>query len=184
MAAIKASHTPDSAIPDTAILKVTPARFAHVDHSPTGALTVLNDHFPDTATALTKSRWSIINIWRPLKPIKKDPLALCDTRSVPEDDLVPVFAKLPPKGSNTYEAVSVSEGWETLELKANPDHQWYYASDMMPDEVLVFKMFDSKKSVARRVPHTSFTDPRAKNDAPRESMEVRSFVFYDDEPAE
>ena len=181
MMATAASLSPESSIPDSKGLgNVVPARFAHVDQSPAGALTLLKDHFPDSADTLTKTRWGTINVWRPLKLIKKDPFAVCDAQSVRDEDLVPVYATLPP--STAFESVSVGEGFETLEVRANPDHQWYYVSNMQPDEALLFKVFDTKKNVGRRVPHTSFIDPRTKNDAPRESLEVRSFLFYEDQP--
>jgi hypothetical protein len=178
---IAASSLPDSA----SVGRVAPARFAHIDQSQAGAIRVLNDNLPpDTAAAFLKSRWSIINVWRPIKPVSKDPLAVCDARSVLDEDLVPVIANLPPKGSKTFENVSAGEGFETLAPKANPNHRWYYASAMTPEEVLLIKVFDSKRGVARRVPHSAFTDPKTRNDTTRQSIEVRCFVFYEDEPTE
>jgi hypothetical protein len=62
---------------------------------------------------------------------------------------------------------------------SNPDHRWYYAADLMPDEVLLFKNYDSRKNVARYVPHTAFADPNMPADAlPRASIEVRSLVIW------
>lgn len=186
LAELTASAGSDSAIPDTQSLgNVVPAGYAHIDNSPIGARTLLNDHFQDEAADLVKSRWGIINIWRPLKTITKDPLALCDSRTVRDEDLAPVQAKLPPKGSGGkgYEDVSVGTGFETLELKANPNHMWHYISSMQLDEAFLFKIFDSRSGEGR-VGHTAFKDPRTKNDAPRQSMELRCFVFYENEPAE
>lgn len=37
---------------------------------------------------------------------------------------------------------------ETFHVFYHPSHQWYYVSDQMPDEVLIFKSFDSKPGVA------------------------------------
>ena len=52
-------------------------------------------------------------------------------------------------------------------------------SDMMPEEVLLFKHFDSKKDTpARRCGHTSIEIPRTENLQPRESIEVRALVGY------
>jgi len=186
LAELTATAGSDSAIPDTQNLgHVVPAGFAHIDNSPIGARTLLHDHFQDKAADIMKSRWGIINIWRPLKTIRKDPLTLCDSRTVRDEDVVPVQAKLPPKGTGGkgYEAVSVGTGFETLELKANPDHRWYYVSSMQPDEAFVFKIFDSR-DYRERVAHTAFKDPRYKNEPPRQSMEFRCFVFYEDQPAE
>jgi hypothetical protein len=55
---------------------------------------------------------------------------------------------------------------------------------MTPDEVLLIKIFDSKndESIARRTPHSSFSDPST--DAglpPRSSLEVRCVVYFENE---
>jgi hypothetical protein len=170
-------------IPDThGFGKVVPARFAHIDQSLAGAFTLLKDNLPDEADTLSKSRWGTINIWRPLTTIRRDPLALCDARTIEEEDLAKVQAKLPPKGdgSGYYDSVSKGDGFESLELRANPNHKWYYTSNLTPEECLVFKIADSKASVKGRSGHTAFMDPTTTDDSPRESMEIRSFLFYDE----
>jgi hypothetical protein len=85
-----------------------PARYVHVDQSYNGALEVLRDNLrPDLAKSLAKTRWGIINVWRPIhNPVSRDPLAVCDARSVAESDLVAMAAILPSKGSNSFENVS------------------------------------------------------------------------------
>lgn len=74
----------------------TPARFVHVDHSYVGAPTVLHDNMtPEDAETLSKTRWGIINIWRPVNhAVTRDPLAICDAQSVAEKDLVGVWADI------------------------------------------------------------------------------------------
>ena len=58
--------------------------------------------------------------------------------------------------------------------------EWYYFPEMVPDEVLVFKVFDSDKS--KGVPftaHTAFDHPDTPAYArPRESVESRALVFF------
>ncbi|OBT75620.1 hypothetical protein VF21_05157 [Pseudogymnoascus sp. 05NY08] len=175
-----------SGLADTdTIPKVVPARFVHVDHSRKGAIGFLYEEFePEEAARLSKTRWSIINTWRPLKTVRKDPLAMCDSRSVRDDELIPMTVHLPPKGSTTYENVSKGS-FETLSTRMNPDHKWHYASELKPDEALVIKIYDSKserdKQLAGRVLHTSFEDPNTLNEESRESIETRCFVFYEDE---
>ena len=61
---------------------------------------------------------------------------------------------------------------------------WYYASEMSLDEMLMIKCFDSKKDGrARRAPHNAF---RTEYDswAPRQSIEVRCLVFWEDQEVE
>jgi hypothetical protein len=178
---------PNGEIPhDQAMGKVVPARFAHVDQSPNGARTILKDNLPEEWEQLSKTRWGIVNIWRPIKKIHRDPLALCDSRSIRDEDLAIVHSTLPKKGigKSYYDSVSKGDGFETLELRAHPDHQWWYVESLTPEEALVFKIFDSKKSVRGRSAHTSFVDPRTTGMETRESMEMRSFVFYEDQPQE
>lgn len=57
---------------DNAEIKdVVPARFIHIDQSEYGAREVLDDniHPPELAQKLAKTRWSIMNVWRPIKPV-------------------------------------------------------------------------------------------------------------------
>lgn len=74
-------------------------------------------------------------------------------------------------------------------VAASDKHRFYYIKDMSPDEVLLLKCYDSwgegepggKKGLAVRTPHTAFEDPATPPDAkPRESIEVRALVFYEE----
>ena len=72
---------------------------------------------------------------------------------------------------------------ETYQVAYNPDHKWFYFPRMNRDEALVFKVFDSKTDGrARFTAHTSFEDPNTPpNAAPRESIEVRTIAFFDED---
>jgi hypothetical protein len=59
-----------------------------------------------------------------------------------------------------------------------PAHHWWYFPDMRPDEALLFKLHDTDRSVAWRVPHTAFHDTTAAGAHPRESIELRTVAFY------
>ncbi|KAK5633667.1 hypothetical protein RRF57_009381 [Xylaria bambusicola] len=160
-----------------------PAQYAHVDQSEKGARSLLRYHLPDEAERLTKTRWGTVNLWRPIKTIERDPLGFCDGRTISDEDLVPVDTEPPPKGtSKFYESIS-KDGFQVLEIRANPKHKWYYLSNMRPDEALIFKCYDSKNPSGSRCCHSSFRLPQTA-EAPRESMEMRCFVFYENEPLE
>ncbi len=76
-----------------------PTIFAHCDNSKNGAMTVLehNLHGEDVERR-KKSRWAIMNVWRPLvRPVTREPLALLDASTVDEDDLVGVLSLFPEK---------------------------------------------------------------------------------------
>ena len=88
----------------------------------------------DEAARLSNGRWGIINVWRPIhKAASRDPLGMCDARSVDaERDLVPMLARLPGKGSGTYEDVSAGGGFETWGVRYNEKHRWSYCSCFGP----------------------------------------------------
>jgi hypothetical protein len=115
------------------------------------------------------NRYSVVNIWRPLRgPVLDTPLALCDTRSLIARDFLPCDVKYVERTGEFY-LVSFSE-----------THSWSYFSQMNPHEAIVFKQYDSQVSgVARFTPHTAFDHPDCpKNALPRQSIEVRCLVTY------
>ncbi|KAF2664989.1 hypothetical protein BT63DRAFT_443298 [Microthyrium microscopicum] len=147
-----------------------PVRRVHIDQSYTASESRVPHHLPDEADELLKKRFQIINVWRPIKTIYKDPLGVADAHSVPESDLVGAALIYPTRKG------------ETFAVKPNPEHRWYFKYAQRPDEVTLIKCFDTKTDGrARRVPHTAFTNPGEEHKDARESIEVRALVFYDDE---
>ena len=127
-------------------------------------------HLPEEADELLKGRVQIINVWRPIKPIYKDPLAVADARSVPDSDLVGQPLIYPDRAGETYS------------VRPNKGHEWHYLYGQTPSEVTLIKCFDSKMDGrARRVPHTAFVNPATEHREPRESIEVRALVFHPDD---
>ena len=64
-------------------------------------------------------------------------------------------------------------------VKPSPNHRWYYKYKQEPNEVLIFKAYDTDNSCKEtRVPHSAFTDADEEGKAPRESIEARALVFY------
>jgi hypothetical protein len=123
-----------------------------------------------------KGRFQIINVWRPIKTIFKDPFAVLDATTVLEDELVNVQVIYP---SYQFESVNVRQ---PLEGRKDGGHKWYYMSKQTPEDVLAFKIFDSKTDGrARRVPHSSFTDEEFEKMDARQSIEVRALVFHEDD---
>jgi hypothetical protein len=129
----------------------------------------VRDLLGDEADALLRGRVQVINLWRPIRgPLRDAPLAVCDARSVAPGDLVP------------SDLVYRDRVGETYGVTFNPQHRWFYVPDMQPDEALLLKCYDSATDGrARFAPHTAFEDPTAPADvAPRESIELRTFVFH------
>ncbi|KAF9263805.1 hypothetical protein L218DRAFT_864088 [Marasmius fiardii PR-910] len=146
----------------------------HADETPISSVTHVHRNISEEeASSLLKRRFQLINIWRPIShPAWDHPLALCDYRSVDMDkDLVLVDLKVSEEITD-----------ETYEINFNPKQEWKYLRGMRTDEVVLFKCHDSIQdgSVATLVPHAAFTDPSTPPGSPfRESIEVRSLVFYD-----
>ena len=156
------------------LINAKPARYAHADNTDSSAQELFahikaaaGDQLPPNA------RWALYNMWRAVSPPPQDfPLAICDARSVTEGDEVTVTAVTSTRGVGDMRH-------DTTSYIHNPQHRWYYYPDMTHDEVIVFKAHDSKQGVARRVPHTAFTDPTCPPGTPtRASVEARGLVIF------
>ncbi|KAM3422021.1 hypothetical protein BST61_g2397 [Cercospora zeina] len=155
------------------------------------ALSVLDipDDVPDEAEYRSSNvpamqaancRWGVINVWKPLKTVTRQPLAVCDATTVPESDLVGFPLRARPDVSPEKKERDV-EIWHVM---ANPEHKWYWPSAMEPDEALLIKCFDSKlDGRAGWAPHSVFNLPNDQG-APRESIEIRCVVLWEDQPKE
>jgi hypothetical protein len=141
----------------------------HIDYTLKSGPQRVRDLLPDEAPTLLRGRFSVINIWRPIRgPLEDAPLALCDARSVAPGDLI------------ASDLLYRDRIGETYNVRYDPAHRWFYAPRMSRDEVLLFRCYDSAEDGrARFVPHAAFQDPTAPPTAiPRESIELRTLVFY------
>ncbi|CCF33818.1 hypothetical protein CH063_05929 [Colletotrichum higginsianum] len=153
-----------------------PCHKVHFDSSISYAHQLLHDFFPGEADELMKHRVVMVNAWRPLAPVLRDPLCIGEAHSVPPEDEVTISIR-----HSTDETIPKME---TNEVRYGEGHKWFYKSGMTPDDVLVFKTFDSKTDGrARRVAHSAFQEtPSAADGLPgRQSIELRAFVFYENE---
>lgn len=147
-----------------------PATLVHNDYTANSGIQCLYDHLPEEAGDLSKKRFQIVNLWRPLvDPVESFPLAFCDSNSIDEADLVDTERRSP------------SHIGELSLATYNPAHRWYYFPDMHSGEVLLFKTFDSLAQGRRGCGvHTAVnidSNPGVKK--PRESIETRAFLFFD-----
>jgi hypothetical protein len=146
-----------------------PVPRVHNDYTVKSGPQRVRDLLPDEAEGLLRRRFSVINVWRPIRgPLEDAPLALVDARSVAAEDLVPT------------DLIYTDRIGEIYNVRHNPAHRWYYAPRMSRDEVLLFRCYDSSTDGrARFVPHTAFEDPtKPKTAIPRESIELRALAFY------
>ena len=117
-----------------------------------------------------RKRWAIIQVWRPIRGVVlAEPLGICDGRSIPHEGFIRVERRYKDRTGEVYH------------IAHNPAHQWYYFPRMERDEALVFKVFDSDETrPSRFTAHSAFDDPGTPAGAPpRESIETRTFAFFD-----
>ena len=146
-----------------------PVLNAHNDYTEWSGPQRVRDLLPAEAESLLQRRFAIIQVWRAInQPIRANPLALVDARSVAVDDLLISERRYPDRVGQTYR------------LKYNPAHRWLYFPQLARDEAIVFKVYDSATDGrARFTPHTSFADPSTPPGAPpRQSIEARALAFF------
>lgn len=147
----------------------SPVVRVHIDQTPSSAEARVRYHLPDEADKLLQGRYRIINVWRPLNgPVMAHPLAVADSATVNDEDLVGVEHRYPDRTG------------ETAGVRHNPEQKWYYWSGMKNEDRMLLKCFDSDETVGQwgRVPHTAFVHPKTPEGAiGRESIEVRALLF-------
>lgn len=146
-----------------------PVLSAHNDYTEWSGPNRVREILPDEAETLLARRFAIIQVWRAInQPIRANPLAVADAKSIATEDLLVAERRYPHRVGQTYR------------LKYNPNHRWFYFPEMRRDEALVFKVYESEKDGrARFTPHTSFEDPASPPNAPpRQSIEVRALAFF------
>lgn len=159
-----------------------PIAHVHIDqhyediHKVMPSLTMHGGLSQEEGERLLKTRFAIVNAWKPLlKPVARDPLCVCDTRTVALTDAERLWAR-------TVFGDSTTSG-----VRYNESHKWYFHDGITQDEVLFLKIYDSQHARlqpgrAAGVPHTGFEDPRYKDAPARSSMEIRCMVFWEDQP--
>jgi hypothetical protein len=150
-----------------------PVKRAHNDYTPRSAPQRVWDLLPpDEAERRLKKRYAIINVWRSIAgTIEQQPLGIVDARSVTFEDFI------------ASDLIYRDRLGETYGVRHNPAHRWYYYPAMTADEAMVFKCYDSATDGrARWTAHSAFDDPTSPANArPRESIEIRTLVFFDED---
>ncbi len=140
-----------------------------VPHTQTFGMTEAMLEAGITAADLEQSRMLVINTWRSVAPgpLRRFPLAIADRRTVEPSCLrASRIGRIPsgePRG-----------GIDLYTARHEPGIKWYYYPEMRPDEVLLWKGYDSAEVPMQPTLHTSFDDADTPADAAeRMSVEVR-----------
>ncbi len=128
-------------------------------------------------------RFIAFSLWRTFSPPPQDwPLALCDFRSVGDEDAVAnvkVDVDEIPTGDALYAPIAGEDEMAAATIfHHNPDHRWWYFPDMTADEVILIKFHDSDHDRAWRAPHTAFHDTSRPDAITRESYEFRAIAYF------
>ena len=108
------------------------------------------------------------NTWQPFDhKVEENPLALLDALTIESGDLA------------TYLYAGNRNDFKSSIPLFNSNHEFYYYSDMTPEEALIIKQQDTRPDRAVVSPHTSFVDPTSPENAlPRRSIEVRMMAVF------
>lgn len=146
-----------------------PVKAVHNDYTEKSAPQRVKDLLTtEEAEYALKRRFAIIQVWRPIKRVETDPLAICDGRSIPTTGFVMLQRRYLDRTAEVYH------------ISYNENHKWFYFPHMSPTEALIFKVFDTDANAGVRfTAHSAFDDPTSKIDAKaRESIELRALVFF------
>lgn len=120
---------------------------------------------------MSKYRLVVLNTWRPitLDPLRRDPLAVCDNRSINKADLQRRRTDIAKKNDDPDDDYAL----EIYASQHSPDHKWHYVPDFTSQELLVFKTFDSEMHPFIPTMHSAFDLPDQEGAPPRHSCEAR-----------
>jgi hypothetical protein len=148
-----------------------PAFGAHVDYGRRTIEDFARPLLADQADYWLSKRVVLMNLWRPITMVYRTPLALCDASTVRSDDLHDSEIRGGLDDPNRAPLYGYN-------LSYSPDHRWYYASRMQPEEIFAFKLYDSDSARPQWTGHTAINDPETSVGAPpRQSMEIRTISF-------
>jgi hypothetical protein len=169
---------------ETSATMQPPAAEAHVDFTARCAeriaQTLYRKVHPDGPAY---RRFIAFSLWRALSPPPQDmPLALCDGRTVRDDEgthNTKVDVDEIPAGDALFAPIPNEENMSAATIfHHSPDHRWWYFPDMVQDEVIFIKFYDSDHRRAWRCPHTAFRDTTRPDAKQRRSIEFRAIAYF------
>jgi hypothetical protein len=149
---------------------VGPMRRVHIDVAVGGVSDSVTKRAGEEFMSKIQGRWKIMNAWKPIKTVERDPLGIAVAASVPDKDLI-TLTRYRPDGTMSESRYAV---------KAGVGHEWYYVPQQRTGEMILFCQYsDSEnRTIADRVAHCAFVLPGTEDKPTRESVEVRALVVF------
>lgn len=144
-----------------------PARNVHNDYSEGGVAKRLVEIIgAQRACEFQQGHFGFVNVWRPVEyKIPSSPLGFICPRSMQADDWMNIELEYPDRKG------------QILGVAENKAHEWFYQSDMTPEEAIIFNIYDN-----RGRPHLAHSALDMEGDIrvtkPRKSIETRTLVRY------
>ncbi len=143
-----------------------PARHAHIDYTEKSAQETVRRYVQSSyQQEWLQSHFAIVNIWRPIiNIVESAPLGFILPKSVAKKDLIDIDLQYKDRLGEVTGTVF------------NECHQWVYLSEMRPDEIVLFNMYDSFKKPP--MVHSAFDLENTKPGAVRKSIESRVLIKF------
>ena len=144
-----------------------PARNVHNDYNQAGAEQRLIDLVGEArAREFHDAGFGFVNVWRPVENvIKSSPLGFINPVTIARDDWMDIGLIYPDRFG------------QILGVSDSADHQWFYQSNMTPDEAIIFNIYDN--GGRPHLAHSALDLPDdARATVPRKSIESRTLVRY------
>lgn len=176
---------------------IEPARAVHVDYTAEGLRSTVRECRKDIAVMgqrateaedakargenVTVPRYAAYSVWRPLTTVKRDPLAVCDYRTIEKETASKHrYRSLSEQNSN---GEYIMEYWHIGIPKDPNQAQWYWMPEQTPEDVLILKFADSAAetdpSIARYCAHASPDVIGTQDEEARMSIESRVIAFWE-----
>ena len=129
-------------------------------------------------------RYAVYSVWRPIKPVTRDPLGVLDWRTVDKSEIEHIQTRA--MSAITPEGEYLRGSLAHIPPKDPEKLRWAYMSNQQPDEVLILKFADTAAgelgakdgSIAAHCIHGSPSIPGTEDEPARESIECRVIAFW------
>lgn len=153
--------------------RMGPSRWVHADYTKLAAYKWLDMAETRAGRPLRHyPRFAIVQTWRSLTPPPADnTLVLCDATTIDRRDNIVFDAAM----RQPYDVPG--NVFESQFSRFNANQRWYYFSDLRPDEMIIFKGFDSDPDRDAQPFHNGLDLP-GKGTSTRVSVEARFMAFF------